>query len=97
MSKMNICKNEENWTCGNNEVVVDNPLKILWEFHIISCIIHGKTPIIPLSELCEKENGFHQPRAKFKYTQNWSIPLAKLWRNWEITAYFRGKNLTRVL
>ena len=26
MSKMNICKNEENWTCGNNEVVVDNPL-----------------------------------------------------------------------
>ena len=27
MSKMNICKNEENWTCGNNEVVVDNPLK----------------------------------------------------------------------
>ena len=29
MSKMNICKNEENWTCGNNEVVVDNPLKQL--------------------------------------------------------------------
>ena len=27
MSKMNICKNEENWTCENNEVVVDNPLK----------------------------------------------------------------------
>ena len=27
MSKMNICKNEENLTCGNNEVVVDNPLK----------------------------------------------------------------------
>ena len=26
MSKMNICKNEENWTCGNNEVVVDTPL-----------------------------------------------------------------------
>ena len=28
MSKMNICKNEENWTCEkNNEVVVENPLK----------------------------------------------------------------------
>ena len=27
MSKMNICKNEENWTCRNIEVVVDNPLK----------------------------------------------------------------------
>ena len=29
MSKMNICKNEENWTCRNIEVVVDNPLKNL--------------------------------------------------------------------
>ena len=28
MSKMNICKNEENCICGNNEVVVYNPLKI---------------------------------------------------------------------
>ena len=27
MSKMNICKIEENWTCRNIEVVVDNPLK----------------------------------------------------------------------
>ena len=27
MSKMNICKNEVNWTCRNIEVVVDNPLK----------------------------------------------------------------------
>ena len=26
MSRMNICKNEENWTCGNIEIVVDNPL-----------------------------------------------------------------------
>ena len=29
MSKMNICKNEENWTCRNIEVAVDTPLNFV--------------------------------------------------------------------